>query len=65
MHCVTCENCIPIHDSVRVRCNNVAANVRVNPHGYEKGFAYWPTNFNPIYIISCDGYSKKLESSTS
>jgi hypothetical protein len=28
--------------------------VTIDEHGTKKGWAYWPINFDPIWIISCN-----------
>lgn len=30
--------------------------VKLNPHGVKMGWAYWPLNFDPVWIESCDGF---------
>lgn len=34
-------------------------NIRLNPHGVNKGWAMWPLNFDPIWVNNCDGYEDK------
>lgn len=33
--------------------------VKANPHGVKNGWAFWPYNFDPIWITNCKGFEKK------
>lgn len=35
------------------------AAVTLNPHGVRMGWAYWPVNFDPIWVRSCALYQEK------
>lgn len=30
-------------------------------HGKKKGWFHWPYNFDPVWLISCSSFKKKLE----
>jgi hypothetical protein len=30
--------------------------VTLNPHGMQRGWAYWPMNFDPLWVETCDGF---------
>jgi hypothetical protein len=34
-------------------------NVKGNPHGIENGWFNWPWNFDPVWLLSCDGFEQK------
>ena len=40
-------------------CKKLDAKVALNPHGVKHGWAYWPLNFDPIWIESCDSFKQK------
>jgi hypothetical protein len=29
-----------------------------NPHGISNGWFHWPFNFDPIWLVSCDGFAE-------
>ena len=33
-------------------------NVSANPHGIKRGWFYWPLNFDPVWLDTCDGFEK-------
>lgn len=35
-----------------------ALNVRGDPHGIKNGWFAWPFNFDPIWLLECDGFEK-------
>ena len=30
-----------------------------NPHGIKHGWFLWPANFDPVWLLSCNGFEKK------
>jgi hypothetical protein len=32
--------------------------IKLNPHGVKNGWAAWPWNFDPIWIVSCNRYTE-------
>lgn len=32
--------------------------VTLDSHGVERGTAYWPIDFNPVWVKSCKGFEK-------
>jgi len=30
--------------------------IRANRHGIEKGWFYWPWNFDPVWLENCNGF---------
>lgn len=37
-------------------------NVTGNQHGIDHGWFYWPFNFDPRWLLSCDGFEAKCPS---
>ena len=33
-------------------------NVSANPHGIKRGWFYWPLNFDPVWLDTCDGFER-------
>jgi hypothetical protein len=33
----------------------------LNRHGYQNGWAFWPVNFDPLWIEQCNGYTAIVE----
>ena len=31
-------------------------NIQANPHGVKKGWFFWPLNFDPAWLVNCDGF---------
>jgi hypothetical protein len=34
-------------------------NVTADPHGIRSGWFMWPVNFDPIWLLTCDGFELK------
>ena len=37
----------------------VALGIKANPHGVRSGWFMWPANFDPVWLVSCDGFTAK------
>jgi hypothetical protein len=35
-----------------------------NAHGMKMGWFYWPVNFDPTWLKSCDGFAPKATTAT-
>lgn len=55
--CYTCVHRLPVPGDCHSRCNNHDAHVEGVPHGIVKGWFKWPVNYDPVWLVSCDGYS--------
>lgn len=55
--CYNCVHRLPIPGDAHTRCNNPKANVEGNEIGIKNGWFLWPLNFDPTWLISCDGFS--------
>lgn len=40
-------------------CMNIHADVDAELHGIKKGWFIWPFNFDPIWLINCNGFKEK------
>lgn len=58
-NCYTCEHRRPLVGDYHSRCVNHAARVQQSEHGVKNGWCFWPHNFDPIWINSCDGFKEK------
>ena len=36
-------------------------NVKGDPHGIRAGWFNWPWNFDPVWLLSCDGFEPREE----
>ena len=36
-------------------------NISGNAHGIKSGWFYWPINFDPVWLESCNGFEAKKE----
>ena len=36
-------------------------NVKGNPHGIASGWFNWPWSYDPVWLVSCDGWESKNE----
>ena len=34
-------------------------NIRCNPHGFRMGWFCWPADFDPCWLLSCNGFEPK------
>lgn len=34
-------------------------NIKGHPHGIRNGWFMWPVNFDPVWLLSCDGFEAK------
>lgn len=41
----------------------VKMGVKLDPHGVRNGWACWPFNFDPTWLLACNGFKKKLVTS--
>ena len=41
------------------RANITKLNIKANPHGVMNGWFFYPDNFDPVWLINCDGFTPK------
>ena len=34
-------------------------NISYNNHGFKNGWFYWPLNYDPVWLETCDGFENK------
>jgi hypothetical protein len=56
-NCCKCVHHKTIPGDAHFSCVNIKATVVGNKSGIKNGWFKWPFNFDPIWLISCDGFS--------
>ena len=56
--CYLCEHVRPtqVPYNCHMACLNTTATVEGNPHGIKNGWFLWPSCFDPVWLLSCDGF---------
>ena len=57
--CYSCKYRGTIPGDCHSQCNNPYANVTGDRHGIECGWFFHPYNFDPIWLLTCNGYDNK------
>jgi hypothetical protein len=60
--CGACYSCIhrgTILGDAHSRCANKSAKVKGHEIGIRGEWFMWPFNFDPVWLISCDGYQER------
>ena len=57
--CYKCIHRHPIPGDAHSSCDNLTVNVTGDRYGRSQGWFFWPINFDPTWLISCDGFEKK------
>jgi hypothetical protein len=60
-NCYACKHRGKIPGNEHSSCKNRSANVVGHPVGIRGGWFYWPLNFDPMWLVSCDGFQAKEE----
>ena len=58
-NCYDCSHRGNLAFSAHSCCRAGTANVAGDPHGIKNGWFYWPLNFDPIWLKSCDSFEQK------
>jgi hypothetical protein len=61
MEAPNCRKCIHRHSipgDTHSQCDNWKVNVTGDQWGIDHGWFNWPFNFDPIWLVSCDGFEK-------
>ena len=58
-NCNDCKHVRPVPGDAHKSCANRIAKVKGNPTGVRNGWFSWPFNFDPSWLVSCDGFGKK------
>ena len=56
-NCYKCVHLRTVAGSCHRKCNNPKAKVTGHPLGLKRGWFMHPYNFDPTWLISCDGFS--------
>jgi hypothetical protein len=56
-NCYQCVHRRNVPGDTHSSCNNPKARVVGNEHGIRSGWFLWPINFDPVWLVSCDGFS--------
>jgi len=60
-NCYKCAHKRSVPGDCHSACANTAASVTGDPHGIRSGWFFWPLNFDPVWLTSCNGFSEKKE----
>ena len=55
--CYNCIHRLTISGSCHSRCNNIKAKVKGHEQGIRNGWFMWPLNYDPTWLLECDGFS--------
>ena len=58
-NCKLCAYKRDIPGDCHFRCANEKAKVKGALPGIRNGWFNWPYSFDPIWLVSCDGFEKK------
>ncbi len=56
--CYKCVHMRGVPGDAHLGCNNFQAKVVGNPHGIKHGWFLWPLNFDPTWLVTCNGFSE-------
>lgn len=56
MNCFACDHQRSLPGDCHIACANTAARVTGDPYGTKRGWFFWPFNFDPTWLRSCDGF---------
>ena len=58
-NCYKCTYRTQVPGDAHSGCVNKDAHVKGNEHGIKSGWFYWPFNFDPVWLVSCDGFVER------
>lgn len=58
-NCFKCKYKQDIIGDCHISCSNLYANVKGDSVGIKGGWFFYPFNFDPTWLVSCDGFLKK------
>ena len=59
-NCYKCKWSQSIPGDAHKTCLNTAANVKGHQIGIKQGYFMHPYNFDPVWLLSCDGYEERV-----
>lgn len=60
-NCYKCQYRRPLSGDAHSGCVNEKASVVGAPHGIKNGWFFWPYNFDPVWLLECDGFDEADE----
>lgn len=57
--CYNCKHRREVLGSCHSACANRDASVEGHPHGRKNGWFVWPYNYDPVWLVVCDGFESK------
>ena len=57
--CYKCKYRGTIPGDAHSSCGNKNAKVEGDDYGRKSGWFFWPLNFDPVWLESCDGFEQK------
>lgn len=60
-NCYKCKHRSELSFSSHSSCKNENAEVIGNEYGKSKGWFYYPLNFDPVWLESCNGFEEKKQ----
>jgi hypothetical protein len=61
-NCYNCDYCRDVPGDAHKKCIAIGSNVTGNANGIKMGLFNWPWNFDPCWLVSCDGFKQKTTS---
>lgn len=58
-NCSLCVHMQRIADDCHISCAARNITVKGDPIGVRKGWFVWPFNFDPTWLLECDGYTEQ------
>ena len=56
-NCYKCVHRLDVPGSAHSRCNNSKSKVQGHETGIKRGWFNWPFNYDPVWLLECDGFS--------
>lgn len=57
--CYKCLHRRNLPGDCHISCDNKAATVFGNESGVKRGWFAWPWNYDPVWLVSCNGFQEK------
>ena len=57
--CYECVHRRQLPGNSHSECKNYRAKLTANPHGVNHGWFTWPFDFDPLWLISCNGFQRR------
>lgn len=58
--CYKCKHVRSVPGYAHKACANTKARVKGNEMGIRNGWFYWPYNFDPTWLVECNGFEEKV-----